>query len=727
MIKVIYPDSYNFDDPVASLVKVHSKGLDKSWMEKRSAAPEFLELFDGIKPKKDHSLIHLIAMGASDSYSTNRNGDGFFREPRKLDLPHANWRSLVLANGKTHTKSAETFTDHTDTGLIDRYKTFEKFAKVFKHHKNKPDKGDKIYGDVVAAAYNLPMDRVELLAEVPDNEWREELQKIAENKAVPFSMACIVSPRTPILTSTGYVAIEDVKVGDLVATHKNRWRKVTKLVRRKYTGDVCKITMRDFPFTLVLTSDHPMLASLSSQHAMSLSSQGEGEDTIKNKPIDNTGSDWLHVSHLKSGDWLMCTPPPAFPNVKVISSPSLGYLLGEALANTNQTLHAFKDEMSKHNVYGGIFDSDYDVKVAYLSGLLDSDACSVGKQVVCTFDDYHLMLQVRDLLHSCGIWNRVLVDTFNKDSKVTPIFKVIIPWEYCMPFLRFSTKLGSNSSIRETIKEAADGVADNYDLYLNYEIKKVDVISLADTQVYNLEIEEDHSYIMAGYVSHNCKVPYDICSECGHKGRNRNEYCEHLAHNLGTLTKEGRIVTAINDYETFFDISRVNRPADRIAWGLVKAAQSVLDDSNLALNLDESYEPDLDVIAASQPRKVADRIQLLQKLSEMEKEIPVTVHKIKTGINCKLMDDKKLETLAGKHEKMSYLLKALSENTIVLPLKPFAKLVFGNNEKIAKLADTAAPYLGSMFSIAFANYLTNTVSNLGYDSAYTTKIGRAHV
>ncbi len=718
MIKIILPDSYNFQDPIASLVNVHSKGVDKDWIEKRAAAPEFVKTFSEIRPEKDHSLLHLIAMGASDVYSTNRNGDGFFKFARELDLIDPNWRSQKLANGDSHVKSADTFANRTDTGLFDRYSTFEKFANVYKHHKNKPSKGDKIYGSVKAAAYNNDMDRVELLVQVPDDEWREELHKLASGEGVPFSMACIVNPSTPILTSRGYVAISDINVGDMVATHKNRWRKVTKLMRRKYTGPVCKVTMSDFPFTLVLTADHPMLASLSRQHAMLVSSNPGGEELLKNKPIDNTGGDWLHVHHLKSGDWVMCVPPPEF-DCKPVSSSSLAYMLGEILCDPTKNLSNFKDPAGKRGIYGGMYTAGYDAKIAYIAALVDSNKCTIGPKIIWNEDDYYVMLQVRDLLHSCGIWNRVIADTITRDGKTVPTFKVNIPWEFCRPLLKYSTRLSEPEHVA-TIMEASDGLNESYDLYLNYQIKKVDIVNLVETQVYNIEVEEDHSYIMAGFVSHNCKVPYDICSYCGHKGKNRGEYCEHLAKSLGTLDKTGHIITAVNDYPTFFDISRVNRPADRIAWGLVKSASALLGAADLAIEMGYDEYPDLSVIAASNPKAIGDRIELLGKLAEIEKEIPVHVHKIKSGISKVGIDDRKLMTLAGKHEKLGSLLKALNDEQILLPISTFAKLVFGNNEKIASIAKQSSKQLASLFTNCFVNLLESTASNLSYNSANTT-------
>lgn len=46
---------------------------------------------------------------------------------------------------------------------------------------------------------------------------------------------------TPVLTKEGYKPIQDVKIGDLVFTHNNRYMKVDNTLKREYTGELIKI------------------------------------------------------------------------------------------------------------------------------------------------------------------------------------------------------------------------------------------------------------------------------------------------------------------------------------------------------------------------------------------------------------------------------------------------------------------------------------------------------
>ena len=61
---------------------------------------------------------------------------------------------------------------------------------------------------------------------------------------------------TKILTYTGHKNIEDIRIGDFVLTHKGRWRKVTKVGRRRNIQIRC-ITGGGGQYSLYTTNEHP--------------------------------------------------------------------------------------------------------------------------------------------------------------------------------------------------------------------------------------------------------------------------------------------------------------------------------------------------------------------------------------------------------------------------------------------------------------------------------------
>jgi len=97
------------------------------------------------------------------------------------------------------------------------------------------------------------------------------------------------------------------------------------------------------------------------------------------------------------------------------------------------------------------------------------------------------------------------------------------------------------------------------------------IIELDNTRASDI-IERLEKQIEDVKVSMACRVPYDVCSICGHKARKLSEYCDHLKEKMGRMLSDGRRVYAINTMPKFFDISVVTIPADRTAGFIAKVA-----------------------------------------------------------------------------------------------------------------------------------------------------------
>lgn len=169
LVKFTSPSGWDFDQPAVTQVKMGSRGLlgqDRANFLKY-ASDDFLAAFERVKFAADEVPVHLIALGASEAYGPNRNGDGFKEATCRKYHP-----------------------------------TFVKCAKFYRNHKNKADRGDPFYGIVKASAYNEKMRRVELLCALNAEKSaadrnggfaaEDELQKLASNGDFPVSMACSV-------------------------------------------------------------------------------------------------------------------------------------------------------------------------------------------------------------------------------------------------------------------------------------------------------------------------------------------------------------------------------------------------------------------------------------------------------------------------------------------------------------------------------------------------------
>ena len=204
-IKTILPASFGFGEPTAVLVDVHNSGVDGAWMDKRAAAGVFKD--SDIRPEKGYSFIHLIAMGDSDYYGMNRNGDAFMKSGGYIDIPEP-------CEGASRQIKI-------NVGNVQTHDTFVKYAKVYRDHINKDP--SKAHGDVVKSAHNDTMSRIELMIKVPSDKWHDDLEKLANGKDLPFSMSCKVP--YDICTFCGNKAASRVKYCSHLTDHMTEMTK----------------------------------------------------------------------------------------------------------------------------------------------------------------------------------------------------------------------------------------------------------------------------------------------------------------------------------------------------------------------------------------------------------------------------------------------------------------------------------------------------------------------
>ncbi|MBI2204204.1 MAG: Hint domain-containing protein [Candidatus Rokubacteria bacterium] len=81
------------------------------------------------------------------------------------------------------------------------------------------------------------------------------------------TVKCFISPRVPIYTSDGYKPIKDIKIGDLVLTHRGRFRQVTHIRPREMLlkgSEVIRLAVQPEdgsrkPVHMTVTPEHPFL------------------------------------------------------------------------------------------------------------------------------------------------------------------------------------------------------------------------------------------------------------------------------------------------------------------------------------------------------------------------------------------------------------------------------------------------------------------------------------
>lgn len=133
-------------------------------------ASEALDYIKNVTPEPGKTHMLVLALGASETYGPNRNGDAFSEYPvksrKRTDASH--WVS-----------PGEELTKH--------YKTFEN-GHAFKHHVNKDPA--KASGVVKKAFFNPKMHRVELLICIDNDKDPEWVSRVNDGDFPAVSMGC---------------------------------------------------------------------------------------------------------------------------------------------------------------------------------------------------------------------------------------------------------------------------------------------------------------------------------------------------------------------------------------------------------------------------------------------------------------------------------------------------------------------------------------------------------
>jgi uncharacterized protein (TIGR00375 family) len=164
----------------------------------------------------------------------------------------------------------------------------------------------------------------------------KELAKIVFNtdpEAVIIPAHCLL-PDAVVHTKNDLVKmIKDVKEGDYVITHNNRWRKVQKIFKRPYNGKIYNIKPRNFSLGLTTTSEHPFCAIKT--HKNCHWSKGICKpshvnlNNCKHKYFRNYKPQWIMANQLERGDVLI------FPRFKNLSENHKEINLKEIIRRPN--------------------------------------------------------------------------------------------------------------------------------------------------------------------------------------------------------------------------------------------------------------------------------------------------------------------------------------------------------------------------------------------------------
>lgn len=745
MLKIISPGSQEFGDAVATLIKIGSRGRvighDRSILEKRAGA-NILHEIDKIPHEPGEELIHLLAVGATEKFGANRNGDGF--------------RAHVLQ--RTHP-------------------TFVKFGHFYRDHINKDPA--KSYGLVKMSAYHEPMSRVELICAL--NATKEaaerngglvadrEMEKLAKGDDIAVSMACALAG-TLVKLRRGFAPIENVIPGDEVLTHRGRYREVLATLPRTKPGFVRIETEYYGRQVLEFTPDHEFyvgrwqdIPATKSRNGLRSRDRSGFSRNFRKKYREqlHAAAKWLPCGELAPGDLLLM---PIYrgdgsSTTDVSRARLLGYYVAEGsrtgdgylcyTCNKEDTLPEEVPTLTESSVVAGqhssseaalnvvvydkpltesvtraagrgvrnkvipqeIYDAAADIKLEFVSAWFNGDGWQDGKGLHWSTCSRGLSIELQMLLASVGIPASVYrIDHTSDLPHGQPRRGDGI--EYTVNVSnRFSGMFASRSKATLRTPRAVKTTTFITGDYLAIPVKAVAHVD-QEVPVYDISVADDESFTAFGLAVHNCRVPFDVCSYCGNQAPTLRQYCDDVAEggqckagglrkNIGrTVTVDGDVhqLHADNTEPTFFDISHVFRPADRIAYvsGVLQKAAAAghnVSGAELAEALGLTVPYTLMIEQELSPN-VAAMLKSAFQLADIEQTT-----RCGSPLGFASSVQPPITMPPGGREKFSQVLRALADARSMLTPRDFIRLVTDYDEKQASVAaDVVACYLPGAFS-----------------------------
>lgn len=126
-------------------------------------------------------------------------------------------------------------------------------------------------------------------------EWRFEQVCLDFKPHIVFDVRdywMCLTPNTNIVCYNSIKKVQDIKVGDIVLTHKGRYKKVINKFERKYFGNLHTIVASHCPFDVELTDGHPVYCL-------------KRNDTPGLPELNKSQLQWVDAENVKKGDMVV--------------------------------------------------------------------------------------------------------------------------------------------------------------------------------------------------------------------------------------------------------------------------------------------------------------------------------------------------------------------------------------------------------------------------------------
>lgn len=600
-------------------------------------------------------FAHINIVGAFEYWGSNNNGDAF----RESD---------VYDNGY--------------------YKTFVSGHSFLLHNNKNPDLS---CGKVIGVGYHPKMHRIELISALDRKNPKstEVIMKVRSGHPPDVSMGCFLSGTMVTMADGTRKPIERIAVGDRVMTHTGDVKKVTEVHQRPYKDEIYSIRAEAHE-TIYCTRQHPLL-TVGQDHVKK--SENRWNDSSEITP------EWVHAECMNDAMLLepILTETITPEYVTRSFARFFGYYLaeGHVLRDKKHKIIGVEFSVNKEDAinneiealcanlgaknapvwhdrshsdkaagiyvfdrrlaelcyeHGGSYAKDKkfsesamrwhpelqrEILGAYMNGdgtgtkdgsaKLSTSSSNLAWQWMAILPRMGILASIQNLEHKAGS---------GFSNKATYEWAIHIGKQWAQSLSDVCSKIvQSEVQLRKNSRIIRDG-------YIVTPIREISS-TLVCTTVYNLEVEGDESFLVAGLAVHNCKVPYDVCSVCGRKAQKRADYCDHVRDHmldywpLDAPKERGLIVCVFNTQPQFFDQSWVFTRADKSSNFIQELSKAASQSKKAMVFIGYSSE------AAERFFKLGEEDP--EKDADMEKTSPDDITKDDMGENVEVEDKEKRE------------------------------------------------------------------------------------
>ena len=465
---------------------------------------------------------------------------------------------------------------------------------------------------------------------VDENKNLGDITKVDENKLQDFNMICGGSPcfvaGTLVLTKFGYKPIEEIKIGDVVYTKEQRWKKV-KRIGSDGEKEICSIIAMGI-LPIECTLNHPFWI----KHK-----RRKWNNNIRRYEYYLSDAEKVYAENLTTDDFIGIPIISDKYNELYEISDELLWLLGRYVAdgvisNSEITLSIGMDKISdfdkisiyhrtykhtkscyrvvfnktselhhfvsKYNLGKGAINKNIPVEILelpkgklkiFLDGYWSGDGCSIKDTVIRQATTISKKLALMLVLAVQKVYSTGCKIYFDKRPDKYEIEGRIVNQNDTY-MVRFLTKNLKSSFF----------VEDDFVWYPIRNIKKEELKKV----IYNIEVEDDHTYVANGATVFNCqdfslagkqKGSVWTCNDCtGDDGKpfeynpltvhwNKRDRCPHCGSKNIDKTRSSLLVECLR-------VIRANKPNFGIYENVKNIVSKKFKDTTFKLFTDELEE-----------------------------------------------------------------------------------------------------------------------------------------